>query len=154
MADTFTANYKLHLPQLGKKPWKSDWDFNFTKIDQLLGGLIIDGSVCAKCADAIDGGAISAFIETTDGSLAGAGDIPAGETHEIRIDHSGDKVFDFPLDPIFTVPGDVNCILIGDRNALDATEYGGVFVVRVENHSGDTVAVADIAWLRKGLKLS
>lgn len=154
MADTTTINYKLKLPQLGKKPWKTDWDFNFTKVDQLLGGLIIDGSVHAKVADSIDGSSLEPFIQSTTGTLAGASDIPAGETHEIRIDHSGDMVFDLPLTPIFTVPDDVNCLLIADRSALDANEYGGVFVVRVENHSGSTVAAGDIAWLRKGLKIS
>jgi hypothetical protein len=155
MADTFTVNYKLRLPQLGKKPWKSDWDNNFTKIDQLLGGLIIDGSVCAKCATSIDPTAISAFIESTTGDLTGAASIPAGETAEIRIDHSADIVFDFPLDPIFLAPVGVNCILVGDRTvALNASEYGGVFVVRVENHTGSTLLVTSVTWLRKGFKLS
>jgi hypothetical protein len=152
--DTFTTNLKLHLPQLGKKPWKSDWDFNFTKMDQIIGGLTIDGSVHAKIADTILGSAITPFIQSVTGDLTGSSAIPAGETHEIRIDHSGDIVFDFPLEPIFTAPGDVNCVCIGDRNALNATEYGGVFVVRIENHSLATVNVGDVSWLRKGLKLS
>ena len=154
MADTFTANLKLHLPQLGKKPWKSDWDFNFTKIDQLLGGLTIDGSVCAKCAETIDGTALVPFIESATGDLTGIAAIPDGETHEIRVDHSADVVFDFPLEPTFTVPGGCNLVLLYERNALDATEYGGVFVVRIENHSGGVVNGGDISWLRKGLKLT
>jgi hypothetical protein len=154
MADTFTANLKLHLPQLGKKPWKSDWDFNFTKLDQIIGGLTIDGSVCAKCAETIHGDALVPFIQSATGDLSGASAIPAGETHEVRIDHSSDIVFDFPLEPIFTAPGNVNCVLLADRNALDATEYGGVFVIRVENHSDSTVNAGDVSWLRKGLKLS
>lgn len=154
MADTFTTNLKLRLPQLGKKPWKSDWDFNFTKLDQIIGGLTVDGSVCAKCAETIDGTAIIPFIQSVTGDLTGMTSIPAGETNEVRIDHTADIIFDFPLEAIFTAPGNVNCVLLADRNALDASEYGGVFSVRVENHSGSTVNGSDVSWLRKGLKLS
>lgn len=154
MADTFTALLKFRLPQLGKKPWKSDWDFNWTKIDQLLGGLTVDGSVCAKCAETIDGGALVPLIETITGDLTGIAAIPDGETHEIRIDHTSDMIFDFPMDPIFTVPTGCNLLLLAERNALSSTELGGIFVVRIENHSGSTVNGGDISWLRKGFKLS
>lgn len=153
MADTFTINLNLRLPQLGKKPWKADWDFNFTRIDQILGGLTIDGSVPAKVAETVLGGALTPFIDSVSGTLSGAASIPDGDTHEIRVDHSADLVFDLPIEPIVTAPGGVNCVLLAERNTLNATEAGGVFVLRVENHSGSTVAGADIAWLRKGLKL-
>lgn len=153
MADTFTTNLKLHLPQLGKKPWKTDWDFNFTKLDQIIGGLTVDGSVHAKVADSIPGTALAPFIQSATGDLSGISDIGAGETHEIRIDHSTDIVFDFPLAPIFVAPTDVNCLAIYERTTLNATEYGGVFVVRIENHSALPVAGTDVTWLRKGLKL-
>lgn len=153
MADTFTTNLKLHLPQLGKKPWKSDWDFNFTKLDQVIGGLTVDGSVHAKVADSIPGSALVPFIQSVTGDLTGA-TIDAGETREYRVDHTADIIFDFPLEPIFTAPGGVNLTLLQERNALDATEYGGIFKVRVENSTDTPVLGSDIVWLRKGFKLS
>lgn len=154
MADTFTTHLNLHLPQLGKKPWKSDWDFNFNTLDQILGGLTVDGSVCAKCAESIQGTAISAFIQSVTGDLAGAPAIPPGETHEIRVDHSADIIFEVPLEPIVTAPGNVNCSLMRERNALTTAEHGGVFIIRVENRSGSGVNGDDISWLRRGLKLT
>lgn len=155
MANTVTANMKFKLPQLGKKPWKSDWDTNWTIADQVLGGLTVDGSVHAKIADAIPGSALTPFIQTVSGDLSAAAPIPAGETHEMRVDHSADLIFDIPSDPIFLVPStDVNVVLLGERQALSDTETGGVFTVRIENHSDSTVNGSDISWQRKGLKTS
>ena len=161
MADTFTTLLHLVLPRLGKKPWHNDWYFNFRTIDQILGGMWNGDLVnpCAKCADAVNGGAITPFIQSVEGDLSGAASIPAGETHEIRVDHStgiDGKVFDVPLEPIISVPNqNVNAVLLADRAVgLDATEYGGVFVIRIENHSDSTVNGADITWKRKGLVLT
>lgn len=154
MADTFTTHLNLRLPQLGKKPWKSDWDFNFNLIDQILGGLTVDGSVCAKCADSISGAALTPLIQSVTGDLSGAPAIPAGETHEIRVDHTGDIIFDIPLEPIFTAPTNVNCSLMRERSALTTAEHGGVFVVSIANRSGAQVTTDSISWLRRGLKLT
>lgn len=154
MADTFTTNLKLHLPQLGKKPWKSDWDFNFTKLDQVIGGLTVDGSVHAKIADSIPGSALVPFIQSVTGDLDGMSTLAAGETTEVRVDHTSDIIFDFPLEPIFTAPGGVNIFVLCERNALSAAEYGGVFKIRVENHTDSPLLGTDVSWLRKGLALS
>lgn len=155
MAGTVTVNLHLKLPQLGKKPWKSDWDFNFTLLDQIVGGLTVDGSVPAKVAETILGSALTPFVQSVSGDLAGAAPIPAGEAREIRIDHTGDIVFDIPLEPIFTVPStDINIVLLGDRWVLNNDEYGGVFVVRVENHSTSVLNGINVSWLRKGLKFT
>jgi hypothetical protein len=43
---------------------------------------------------------------------------------------------------------------VGDRTALDDGEYGGIFVVRIENHSESDVNATDVTWLRKGFVLS
>lgn len=155
MANQVTINLGLKLPQLGKKPWKSDWDFNWTLIDQILGGLTIDGSVVAKVAETIQGSALTPFITTVSGDLSGVTSVAAGESSEYRVDHTSDVIFDIPLAPIFTVPStDINVVLLGERQALNASEYGGVFVVRIENHSDAVVAGADISWMRKGFKIS
>lgn len=155
MANTVTANLKLKLPQLGKKPWKSDWDFNFTLLDQLIGGLTVDGSVHAKIADSIPGSALAPFIQVITGDLTSIPTIPAGETKEIRVDHTADKIFEVPCDPIFTTPSvDINTLVLGDRSGLTSSEYGGVFVVRVENHSESDISGSDITWMRKGFKIS
>jgi len=150
-----TVNLHLKLPPLGKKPWKSDWDTNFTILDQQVGGLTVDGSVPAKVAETILGSALTPFVQSVSGDLATAAVIPAGESHEIRVDHTLDVVFDIPLSPIFTTPStDVNVVLLGDRYALNNDEYGGVFLVRVENHATTDLNGADVSWIRKGLKFT
>lgn len=154
MADTLTTNLKLRLPRLGKKPWKSDWDFNFTKVDQIVGGLTIDGSVCAVCAETIHGTALVPYIQMITGDLSGISPILPGETREFRVDHTTQMVFDLPSSPIFDPPADVNVIVLADRGVLTATEYGGVFYVRVENRSSSSVSGTALSWMRKGLKIS
>jgi len=156
MADTFTTILKLVLPQLGRKPWKKDWDKNFKTLDQYVGGglyIANDDTVHAFIADTIEKSAVSSFIVTLTGSLDPAS-IPTGETHEIRVDTG--TTLDFPLPPIFNLSGfpDVNAIILADRQALTVAEEGRFFVVRIENHSAGTVAGSSLNWSRKGLVLT
>jgi len=151
MADTVTVNLKLKLPRLGKKPWKREWDFNFTLLDQKVGG-ILDGSIAAKRAETIDPTALVPYIQSVSGTLSGV-IVPSEEVREVRMDHSSTMVFDLPLNPIFVVPINVNIVLLGDRASLSASEYGGIFIVRIENHSNSSVDGATINWTRKGIKL-
>lgn len=153
MADTLTVNLKLRLPRLGKKPWKSDWDFNFTKIDQLLGGLVIDGSTCAVCAQTIHSTALDPYIISITGDL-GSVTIPAGETREYRVNHSSLATFRLPSDPIFTAPTNVNVVILAERNALTAFEYGAVFHVRIENRSDTDVSGTLLTWMRRGIVIT
>ena len=156
MADTFTSILKLVLPQLGRKPWKKDWDKNFKTLDQYVGGglyIANDDTVHAFVADTVLGSAISSFVVTLTGSLDPAS-IPTGETHEIRVDTG--TTLDFPLPPIFDLSSlpDVNAIILADRLDLTDAEEGRFFAVRIENHSAGTVAGSALSWRRKGLVLT
>lgn len=152
MPDSPTPKRGLLRPRLGKKPWKTDWDFNFLKLDTDVGGLI-DGTIPAGRALRVFGSAVSAFIYVATGDL-GAASIPAGEVQEIFVDHTASVIFDLPAAPAFSPIADVHFVLLGELVSTNDTNYGGTFIVRVENYSASTVLGVSILWRRKGLKFS
>lgn len=152
MADPTTPNRGLRLPALGKKPWKSDWDFNFEQLDGDIGD-ILRGTLTVGEAASIQPGALTPFITSVSGDL-GAISVPDGEIQEFSVDHSVQVRFDIPAEPIFIVPAGVTIVLLGNRSGLTFDAYGGTFQVRVENFSGSSLSGASVNWQRKGWKIT
>lgn len=153
MPDTPTPNIGLKRPRLGSKPWKSDVDFNWGKIDSEIGGLKT-GTVTAGVARNIEGAALTPFIDELTGTLSGT--TIAGQSNvTISVDHSSVLIFDLPAVPIFAPPAGVQCLPVQTRlSSLNNVEYGGKFAVRVENSGISSVNGVNITWRRKGIKVS
>lgn len=154
MADTPTPKRGYLRPKLGTRPWKNHWDFNWTKADSEIGGLI-DGSVPAGRALTVVGTWYSPHIVEITGNLDIGGLIPDGTFQDIRIDHTGSAIFDLPCEPIvFVNIGGVHAVLLAERQSLLSDEYGGVFSVRIENNSGGDIDPSLLTWSRKGWRFS
>lgn len=141
-------------PRLGTRPWKNEWDYNFTKLDSDVGGLL-DGTLNAKNAENVVGIWYAAHTTQVSGDLNTGGLIADGTSQDIRVDHSADVIFDLPCEPIVEITlGGVHATLLADRQNLTNGEYGGGFVVRVENTSGADIDPAFLTWTRKGWKFA
>lgn len=154
MADTPTPKRGYLRPKLGTRPWKNHWDFNWTKADAEVGGLL-DGSVPAGTALNVSGTWYAPHIAETSGNLDIGSTINDGDFQDIRVDHKAAMTFDLPCAPIIliNIPG-VHAVLLGERQTLLNDELGGVFVVRIENNSGGVVDPATFTWSRKGWKFA
>ena len=150
MPDTPTPKLGLLRPPLGKKPWKEDWDFNFLKLDNIVGGLV-DGTVQAGDTILIGGKTPAQLVQTVSGTLAGI-DVLDNTVRQVEIDHSTDVVFDSPSAPRLVVPSGVRSVVVGDSESLSSTAYGGTFRISIENSSGATVSGVNITWRRSGYK--
>lgn len=150
MADTPTSKLGLFRPRLGKKPWKREWDFNFSLLDDRVGG-ILDGTYTVGKAAAIEPTALIAAIVEITGNLS-PNSFPNAVSTDIEVDHTSSAVFAMPASPIFLVTGGVKIIQLLDRTTLGTNDYGGKFRIRVENNSGGTVAGSTITWARRGIR--
>lgn len=147
-----TPNRGYELPVLGKKPWKTDWDTNFTKVDSDVGGLV-SGTTPAGKANTIAGAALSTFVQTISGTLT-SNTVPDGTTLDLVVDHSGTKIFDVPCSPIFiNVPSNVTVYITGTRTGSTSADLGGKFSIQVANNSGSSINTSVISWYRKGIKI-
>lgn len=150
MPDTPTPKRGYLRPKLGKKPWKKEWDFNWGKADDDVGGLL-DGTKPAGKALSIDPTALIAAIIEITGDL-GASTFLDATSIDTEVDHTGTLTYALPAEPIFLAPGGVKIIPLSDRTALTTADYGGKFRVRVENNSGGAVNGTSITWKRRGIK--
>lgn len=155
MPDTPTPKIGLVRTSLGSKPWKKGQDYNWALLDTLVGGLQ-DGSVPAGVANTVALSALTALVQSTSGDLTSIGNMADGVLTKVIVDHSADKLFDFPCEPIVacTVSGVDISILANRAISLNSTEYGGKFCITINNQSGGTLAGSTITWVRKGLKFS
>lgn len=151
MADTPTPKRGLLRPPLGKKPWKEDWDYNFLKLDNDVGG-IVDGSIAIGNATRFANKLPSEYVGSITGTFTGVSFFD-NQIRVVKVDHSGDVIFDVPSDPVFVVSSGIRVIPEGNRDGTTDIDYGGIFFVRVENSSGSTVDGSTIAWKRKGFKV-
>lgn len=154
MPDTPTPKRGFLRPKLGKRPWKSEWDTNWLKADNDIGGLI-DGSIPAGAASEVTGTWYVAHILQLSGTLDIGGLIDDGVHQDIRVDHISAGVFDLPGEPIFTITTpSVHAVLLYERSLVSVNERGGVFVVRIENNSGSSFDPSTVTWSRKGWKFA
>jgi len=152
MPNTPTPKRGLLRPPLGKKPWKSDWDFNFLKLDNDVGGMI-DGTIAVGNSTRFGNKLPADYIQSTTGDLSGI-DFLDNQIRIVKVDHSASIVFDLPSEPIFVMPtSGIRAVMQGERDSSSDTNYGGTFYVGIENSTGSTISGVLITWKRKGFKL-